>query len=141
MSIIETHRLYSNLARLCTLLLVFLAIFSPARAAEPIRIGLSVALTGPVAANGKQVLLSMQVWKDDTNARGGLLGRPVEFVYYDDQSNPSLVPGSLRALRERDWTPPVLPVCLAGQSARHRLLSRRLGGRWLPAGGVRGSGY
>ncbi len=102
MSIIETHRLYSNLARLCTLLLVFLAIFSPARAAEPIRIGLSVALTGPVAANGKQVLLSMQVWKDDTNAKGGLLGRPVEFVYYDDQSNPSLVPGIYTKLIEID---------------------------------------
>jgi branched-chain amino acid transport system substrate-binding protein len=63
------------------------------RAAEPIRIGLSVALTGAVAANGKQVLLAMQVWRDDVNANGGLLGRPVELVFYDDQSNPSTVPG------------------------------------------------
>jgi branched-chain amino acid transport system substrate-binding protein len=102
MSIVETHWLYSNFARLFTLLLVFLAIFSPARAAEPIRIGLNVALTGPVAANGKQVLLSMQVWKDDTNTKGGLLGRPVEFVYYDDQSNPSLVPGIYTKLIEID---------------------------------------
>ena len=67
-----------------------LASLAPARATDPIRIGLSVALTGAVAANGKQVLLSMQVWKDDINAKGGLLGRLVEFVYYDDQSNPSL---------------------------------------------------
>ena len=62
-------------------------------ATEPIRIGLSVALTGAVAANGKQVLLAMQVWRDDVNANGGLLGRPVELVFYDDQSNPSTVPG------------------------------------------------
>src|SRR6201999_1681764 len=34
-----------------------------------------------------------EIWRDDVNAKGGLLGRPVEFVYYDDQSNPSNVPG------------------------------------------------
>jgi len=33
-------------------------------------------------------------WRDDVNAKGGLLGRPVELVYYDDQSNPSTVPAS-----------------------------------------------
>src|SRR5215469_2945762 len=62
-----------------------------ARAADPIKIGLSVSLTGGVAANGKQVLLAMQIWKDDINAKGGLLGRPVELVYYDDQSSPAAV--------------------------------------------------
>ena len=72
------------------------------RAAEPIRIGLSVALTGAVAANGKQVLLAMQVWRDDVNANGGLLGRPVELVFYDDQSNPSTVPGIYTKLIEVD---------------------------------------
>ncbi|HEX9463757.1 MAG TPA: amino acid ABC transporter substrate-binding protein [Alphaproteobacteria bacterium] len=63
-----------------------------AQAADPIRIGLSVSLTGGVAANGKQVLLAMQIWKDDINAKGGLLGRPVELVFYDDQSSPANVP-------------------------------------------------
>lgn len=78
------------------------AALAPAQAADPIRIGLSVALTGAVAANGKQVLISMQVWKDDVNAKGGLLGRPVELVYYDDQSNPSLIPGIYTKLIEID---------------------------------------
>jgi len=73
-----------------------------ARAADPIRIGLSVSLTGGVAANGKQVLLAMQIWKDDVNARGGLLGRPVQLVYYDDQSSPANVPGLYRKLIELD---------------------------------------
>jgi branched-chain amino acid transport system substrate-binding protein len=103
MIIIETRRLYRTLARLsAAVLLILVAAYRPALAADPIRIGLSVALTGAVAPNGKQVLLSLQVWKDDINAKGGLLGRPVEFVYYDDQSNPSLVPGIYTKLIEVD---------------------------------------
>ncbi len=73
-----------------------------ASAPAPIRIGLSVALTGGVAANGKQVLLAMQIWRDDINAKGGLLGRSVEFVFYDDQSNPSMVPALYTKLIEVD---------------------------------------
>ena len=65
----------------------------PAFAADPIKVGFSMALTGPVSPNGKQLLLALEIWRDDVNAKGGLLGRPVELVYYDDQSNPSGVPG------------------------------------------------
>src|SRR5579871_5971768 len=63
-----------------------------AQAAEPIKVGFSMALTGGVAAIGKQVLVALQIWRDDVNAKGGLLGRPVELVFYDDQSSPSNVP-------------------------------------------------
>ena len=63
-----------------------------AKAADPIRIGMSMALTGGVAPIGKQVLTALQIWRDDVNAKGGLLGRPVELVFYDDQSNPANVP-------------------------------------------------
>jgi branched-chain amino acid transport system substrate-binding protein len=66
---------------------------STASAAEPIKVGFSMAMTGGVAQNGKQLLIALQLWRDDVNAKGGLLGRPVELVYYDDQSNPSNVPG------------------------------------------------
>jgi branched-chain amino acid transport system substrate-binding protein len=62
-------------------------------AAEPIKVGFSMAMTGAVAQNGKQLLLALNLWRDDVNAKGGLLGRPVELVHYDDQSNPSNVPG------------------------------------------------
>jgi branched-chain amino acid transport system substrate-binding protein len=66
---------------------------APALAADPIKVGFSMALTGAVAPNGKQNLLALEIWRDDVNAKGGLLGRPVELVYYDDQSNPNNVPG------------------------------------------------
>ena len=69
---------------------------------DPIRIGLSMALTGSLAVNGKSALLAMQIWVEDTNAKGGLLGRPVKLVYYDDQSNPSLVPGIYTKLLDVD---------------------------------------
>ena len=62
------------------------------RAADPIRVGMSMALTGGVAPIGKQVITALQIWRDDVNAKGGLLGRPVELVFYDDQSNPANVP-------------------------------------------------
>lgn len=65
----------------------------PATAADPIRIGFGMALTGPLAANGKSALLAMKIWEEEINAKGGLLGRSVNLVYYDDQSNPSTVPG------------------------------------------------
>ena len=47
-------------------------------AAEPIKVGCSMALTGGVAGIGKQILAALQIWRDDVNAKGGLLGRPVE---------------------------------------------------------------
>ena len=69
---------------------------------EPIKIGFGMALTGPLAANGKMSLVAMQIWEDDINAKGGLLGRPVKLVYYDDQSNPSQVPGIYAKLVDVD---------------------------------------
>src|SRR6187551_2867836 len=77
---------------------------SPAQAqsGEPIKIGFSMSLTGPLAANGKQALLGMQIWEEETNAKGGLLGRPVKLIHYDDQSNPATVPGIYTKLLDVD---------------------------------------
>ena len=57
---------------------------------KPIRIGLPESLSGALSAAGMSVLLATQIWVDDVNSKGGLLGRPVELVFYDAQSNPSL---------------------------------------------------
>src|SRR5881396_1116796 len=73
-----------------------------AQAADPIKIGFGMALTGGLSANGKPALLAVQIWKDDVNKKGGLLGRPVELVYYDDQTNPSTVPGIYTKLLDVD---------------------------------------
>ena len=60
---------------------------------SPIKIGSSMAMTGGLGPNGKSALLAWKIWEEEVNARGGLLGRPVKLIYYDDQSNPSTVPG------------------------------------------------
>jgi branched-chain amino acid transport system substrate-binding protein len=87
------------------------ALISPAIAAPrafaqgggaPIKIGFGMALTGPLAVNGKQALLGTQIWQEDVNAKGGLLGRQVQIISYDDQSNPSNVPGIYTKLLEVD---------------------------------------
>ena len=74
----------------------------PAPSGEPITIGFSMALTGSLAVNGRSGLLAMQIWAEDQNAKGGLLGRPVKLVFYDDQTNPSLVPGIYTKLLDVD---------------------------------------
>jgi branched-chain amino acid transport system substrate-binding protein len=73
-----------------------------AQSAEPIEIGFSMALTGPLAANGKQALLGAKIWQDEINAKGGLLGRQVQLINYDDQSNPATVPGIYTKLLDVD---------------------------------------
>jgi branched-chain amino acid transport system substrate-binding protein len=69
---------------------------------KPFTIGFSMNLTGPLAPNGKAALLASQIWEEDINAKGGLLGRPVKLVYYDDQSNPSNIPGLYTKLLDVD---------------------------------------
>ena len=64
-----------------------------AQSGNPIKIGASLALTGAGASPSKVIHTALEIWRDDVNAKGGLLGRPVELVIYDDQSTPSNVPG------------------------------------------------
>ena len=73
-----------------------------AQSNEPIKIGFSMAVTGPLAPNGKQSLLGAKIWEEEINAKGGLLGRKVELVTYDDQSNPAMVPGIYTKLLDVD---------------------------------------
>jgi branched-chain amino acid transport system substrate-binding protein len=74
--------------------------FAPeaADAADPIKIGFGIAQTGGLAVNGKAALLAINIWKDDVNAKGGLMGRPVQLVVYDDQTNAGSVPGIYQKL-------------------------------------------
>ncbi len=69
---------------------------------RPIRIGLAAALSGPGEPIGKEVALAMKIWREDTNVRGGLLGRPVELVLRDDEGQPFNAPSLLARLLELD---------------------------------------
>ena len=85
------------------LALTALTLFSAeVEAKKPIKIGFSMALTGGLAGGGKQALVSMEMWANDVNAKGGLLGRPVKLIYYDDQTNSKTVPGIYAKLLDVD---------------------------------------
>ena len=70
--------------------------------AAPIKIGFSIAQTGPLGAGGKAGLIALQMWRDDVNAKGGILGRKVEMIIYDDQGNPAMTPGIYSKLLDVD---------------------------------------
>jgi branched-chain amino acid transport system substrate-binding protein len=68
----------------------------------PIRIGYCLSLTGPVAGNSRSAQLAHEIWREDINRRGGLLGRPVEFVCYDDHADAARVASLYQRLIDED---------------------------------------
>lgn len=94
-----TRRTFGKMAAAASLA----APFASAKAAEgPIRIGFSIAQTGNIASGGKAGLAALQMWRSDVNAAGGLNGRKVEFVVYDDQSQAGNVPSIYAKLMDID---------------------------------------
>src|SRR6202047_2968439 len=106
-----------------------------AQSGEPIKIGFSMALTGGLAPNGKSALLAQKIWEEDVNRKGGLLGRPVKLVYYDDKSAPAEVPAIYTKLLDLDkvdllmgaYAPAQLAPAMPIVIARKKLLVGLLG--------------
>ena len=97
------RRWLSLAAMLGVALAVGIGAFVPrAQAQQPIRIGIGIAHTGPLAGGGKAALLALRMWVEDVNARGGLLGRKAELIAYDDQSSPANTPGIYAKLLDID---------------------------------------
>ncbi|HYD56557.1 MAG TPA: amino acid ABC transporter substrate-binding protein [Burkholderiales bacterium] len=68
----------------------------------PIKIGMSMPQTGGLAGGGKAALVALRMWVEDVNAKGGLLGRKVELIAYDDQSSAANTPGIYTKLIDVD---------------------------------------
>jgi len=79
-----------------------LAVSVSAFAQQPIKVGIGIAQTGALGGGGKAALLALRIWVDDVNAKGGLLGRKLELIAYDDQTNPAVVPGIYTKLLDVD---------------------------------------
>jgi branched-chain amino acid transport system substrate-binding protein len=67
-----------------------------------VKIGMSMPQTGSLGAGGQAALLAIRMWVEDVNKKGGLLGRKVEFIVYDDQTNPANTPGIYTKLLDVD---------------------------------------
>jgi branched-chain amino acid transport system substrate-binding protein len=102
MKLLRAQRVLSLGAIFALLALGAIPAVAHAQDQKSIRIGLSIAQTGPLSAGGKSGLLALQIWRDDVNRHGGLLGRPVELVVYDDQGNPAMTPGIYTKLIDVD---------------------------------------
>src|SRR5213595_1712946 len=78
--------------------------FSAAALAQPapVKIGIGISQTGTLGGGGQAALLALQMWVEDVNGKGGLLGRKVDLIAYDDQSNPANVPGIYTKLLDVD---------------------------------------
>jgi hypothetical protein len=106
----------------------------------PIKIGMSMPQTGGLAGGGKASLLGIEVWRDDVNAKGGLLGRKVELVVYDDKSSAAETPALYAKLLDVDKvdilfapyaTVPTAPLHLARTRDVIRDLIRTAGAKRL----------
>jgi len=94
--------LLHDAARMLGALLVTFALAGAAAAQQPIKVGMSMPQTGSLGGGGQAALLALRMWVEDVNAKGGLLGRKVEFIVYDDQTNPALTPGIYTKLLDVD---------------------------------------
>jgi len=68
----------------------------------PIKVGISLSLSGDFSADGQASLRGYRLWASDVNGNGGLLGRPVELVVLNDNSDPNTVKANYTKLISQD---------------------------------------
>ena len=73
-----------------------------AMAADPIKIGAVLSVTGPAAFLGDPELKTLQMYVEDLNTKGGVLGRKLELVHYDDGSDANKANGFTKRLIDND---------------------------------------
>lgn len=74
----------------------------PAKAQESIKLGLVAAMSGQSAKSGEAIVRGLSLAIDEINARGGLLGKKVELLVRDDESNPAKGVVAARELVQRE---------------------------------------
>src|SRR5271170_8390189 len=91
-----------------SVLAVGLLCSSLAQAAEPVKIGITTILSGPMADRGQQEQYGAQLALDHINQNGGVLGRPVEAFYADNACKPDVGVPATRRLVEQEHVPVVI---------------------------------
>jgi branched-chain amino acid transport system substrate-binding protein len=90
------------------ILLAFLASPGLGQQPEPVKIGVIQPLSGPVAASGNYVRMGAEIARDWINARGGVLGRPVQLLIEDNKSDPKEAATAAEKLIVRDKVPVIM---------------------------------
>jgi branched-chain amino acid transport system substrate-binding protein len=87
-----------------------------AGAAEPIKIGAVLAVTGPVAYIGDPEAKTLEMLVEQVNAKGGLQGRPVKLIVYDDGGDAAVARGHAVRLVESDKVDAIIGASTSGSS-------------------------
>ena len=85
-------------------------------AAEPIKIGAVVSVTGPASFLGEPEKNTLEMIRDELNAKGGLLGRPVELILYDDESDVNKAVLAAEKLIKKDQVAAVIGATTSGST-------------------------
>ncbi len=102
--------------RILTVLAALLLAASQAVAAEPIKIGAVLSVTGPASFLGEPEKNTMEMVKEELNAKGGLLGRPIELIIYDDESDVNKAVLAAEKLLKKDQVVAVLGASTTGST-------------------------
>ncbi len=92
------------------------AVWRNGRAADAIKIGAPIALTGPLGSVGQQMKRGCEFWAKWQNAKGGLLGRPVEMVFADTAGDPAACVRKAQEMVERDGIRILTAITLSSEA-------------------------
>ena len=97
--------------RVAIYLVLFLVAAGSAHAAESIRIGLTLGLTGKYQVMSEMQRKGFRLWEKEVNQRGGILSREVQLLILDDKSDPRDSPIPIRTVHPKgQGRPPLCPV-------------------------------
>ena len=107
----------------------------PTQAQEPIRVGAIVSTTGPLAFIGEPEARSLRLYVDSLNSQGGVLGRKIELISYDDASDAAKANGLAKRLVENDRVDALLCGASTGSSMAIVPIAEKAGVPFLSCAG------
>jgi branched-chain amino acid transport system substrate-binding protein len=90
------------IAAVLTLALLAAPVTAAAQSTEPIKIGFSTEMSGAYSFFGTACAAGMKIAEQEINAGGGALGRPLDFIVVDNQTNPAQAAAAARSLDVQD---------------------------------------
>ncbi len=106
-----------NLLKLGSVALVGASLVAaPAQAADTIKVGTFLAVTGPASFLGDPELKTLRMYVDEVNANGGVLGKQVELVHYDTGASPKKAVNFAKRLIQRDGVDVIVGASTSGST-------------------------
>ncbi len=98
---------------------------APARAAEPIKVGAILSVTGPAAFLGSPEARTIQMLADDLNAKGGILGHKIQLIIKDSGGSPEKAVSFAKQLMEEDKVLAIIGPSTSGETMQIKALCEK----------------